>query len=69
MNTMIDKVSDDLEREFDVCYDPLQHRLRCFGHIINPAVMEFLIGERPRTIQSYHYPYKARSNSAGRKVR
>ncbi|KAM4061798.1 transposase-like protein [Hirsutella rhossiliensis] len=44
MNTMIDKVSDDLEREFDVFYDPLQHRLRCFGHIINLAVMEFLIG-------------------------
>ncbi|XP_044714763.1 transposase-like protein [Hirsutella rhossiliensis] len=56
MNTMIDKVSDDLEREFDVFYDPLQHRLRCFGHIINLAVMEFLIGKRPRTIESYHGP-------------
>ncbi|KJZ70429.1 hypothetical protein HIM_10167 [Hirsutella minnesotensis 3608] len=52
MNTMIDKVSDDLESEFDVLYDPLQHQLRCFGHIITLAVMEFLIGERPRTIDS-----------------
>ena len=49
MNTMIDKVSDDLEQEFDVFYDPLPHRLRCFGHIINLAVMEFLIGKRPST--------------------
>lgn len=46
MNTMIDSVSDDLGREFDVFYDPLPRRLRCFGHIINLAVMEFLIGKR-----------------------
>lgn len=56
LNTMIDKVSDDLEREFDVFYNPLPHRLRCFGHIINLAVMEFLIGKRPRTTESYHGP-------------
>jgi hypothetical protein len=56
MNTMIDKVSDDLEHEFDVFYDPLPHRLRCFGHIINLAVMEFLIGKRPPTTDSYHGP-------------
>jgi hypothetical protein len=31
MNSMIDKVSDDLEREFDVFYDPLPQRLRCSG--------------------------------------
>ena len=53
MNTMIDKISDGLEDEFGVFYDPLPHRLRCFGHIINLAVMEFLIGKRPRTIDSY----------------
>jgi hypothetical protein len=56
MNTMIDKVSDELEREFDVFYDPLPHRLRCTGHIINLAVMEFLIGKRPRTTGSYGGP-------------
>ncbi|KAK2470914.1 hypothetical protein H9L39_17145 [Fusarium oxysporum f. sp. albedinis] len=56
MNTMIDKVSDDLEHEFDVFYDPLPHRLRCFGHIINLAVMEFLIGKRPPTTDSYRGP-------------
>ena len=56
MNTMIDKISDDLEDEFGVFYDPLPHRLRCFGHIINLAVMEFLIGKRPRTIDSYRGP-------------
>ncbi|KAM4058301.1 transposase-like protein [Hirsutella rhossiliensis] len=56
MNTMIDKVSDDLEHEFEVFYDPLPHRLRCFGHIINLAVMEFLIGKRPPTADSYHGP-------------
>ncbi|KAL5592831.1 hypothetical protein FOBRF1_013139 [Fusarium oxysporum] len=56
MNTMIDKVSDDLEHEFDVFYDPLPHRLRCFVHIINLAVMEFLIGKRPPTTDSYRGP-------------
>jgi hypothetical protein len=56
MNTMIDKVSDELEHEFDVFYDPLPHRLRCVGHIINLAVMEFLIGKRPPTTESYHGP-------------
>ncbi|KAJ6436011.1 transposase-like protein [Purpureocillium lavendulum] len=56
MNTMIDKVSDELEHEFDVFYDPLPHRLRCFGHIINLAVMELLIGNRPPTTDPYHGP-------------
>lgn len=56
MNTMIDKVSDGLEHEFDIFYDPLPHRLRCFGHIINLAVMEFLIGRRPPTTDPYHGP-------------
>ncbi|KJZ69426.1 hypothetical protein HIM_11176 [Hirsutella minnesotensis 3608] len=56
MNTMIDKVSDDLEREFNVFYDPLPHRLRCLGHVINLAVMEFLIGKRPTTTGPYRGP-------------
>jgi hypothetical protein len=56
MNTMIDKISDDLEREFNVFYDPLPHRLRCSGHIINLAVMEFLMGKRPPTIDTYRGP-------------
>lgn len=45
-----------MEHEFNVFYDPLPHRLRCFGHIINLAVMEFLIGKRPPTTDSYHGP-------------
>ncbi|KID59208.1 Ribonuclease H-like protein, partial [Metarhizium hybridum] len=49
MNTMIDKISDDLEHEFDVFYDPLPYRLRCVGYIICLAVMEFLLGKRPLT--------------------
>lgn len=56
MNTMIDQISDDLEREFKVYYDPLPHRLRCLGHIINLAVMEFLIGKRPLTTSAYLGP-------------
>lgn len=56
MNTMVDKVSDDLEHEFDVFYDPLPHRLRCVGHIINLAVMEFLVGKRPLTTELYEGP-------------
>ena len=56
MNTMIDKVSDDLECEFNVFYNPLPHRLRCFGHIIHLAVMAFLIGKRPSTTDSYYGP-------------
>lgn len=56
MNTMIDKISDGLEDEFGVFYDPLPHRLRCFGHIINLAVMEFLVGKRPRTTDFYRGP-------------
>lgn len=44
MNTMIDKVSNDLEQDFKVFYDHLHRRFRCLGHIINLAVMEFLIG-------------------------
>ena len=58
MNTMIDKISDDLEQEFDVFYDPLPHRLRCIGHIISMAVMEFLIGKRPATTGAYGGPSK-----------
>lgn len=54
---MVDKISDDLERDFNVFYDPLPHRLHCFGHIINLAVMEFLIGKRPRTVDSYRGPF------------
>ncbi|CEJ95263.1 hypothetical protein VHEMI10753 [[Torrubiella] hemipterigena] len=53
MSAMIDQVSDDLEREFKVYYDPLPHRLRCLGHIMNLAVMEFLIGKRLSTTGVY----------------
>jgi hypothetical protein len=56
MNSMIDKVSDDLKREFDVFYDPLPHRLRCSGRIIALAVMEFLIGKGPPTTDFYGGP-------------
>jgi hypothetical protein len=56
MNTMLDKISDDLEHEFDVFYEPLPHRLRCSGHIIGLAVMEFLIGKRPPTVHAYTGP-------------
>ena len=56
MNTMIDKVSDDLQHEFDVFYDPLPHRLRCFGHVVHLAVMEFLVGKRPPTTDPYRGP-------------
>jgi hypothetical protein len=35
MNSMIDHISDELEREFSIFYDPLPHRLRWLGHIIN----------------------------------
>lgn len=56
MNTMIDQISDDLERKFKVYYDPLPHRVRCLGHIINLAVMEFLIGKRPSTTGAYLGP-------------
>lgn len=34
-STMIDEVSNDLEREFSVYYDPLPYRLRCLGLFIN----------------------------------
>jgi hypothetical protein len=56
MNTMINKISNDLEREFDIFYDPLPHWLHCSSHIINPAVMEFLIGKRPPMTDSYGGP-------------
>ncbi|KJZ68958.1 hypothetical protein HIM_11655 [Hirsutella minnesotensis 3608] len=65
MNTMIDKISDDLEREFNVFYDPLPHRLRCLGHVINLAVMEFLIGKRPTTTGPYHGPSDDQLSSGG----
>ena len=58
INTIIDKISDDLEREFDVFYDPLPHQLRCSGYIINLAVIEFLIGRRPPTTDSHGGPSK-----------
>jgi hypothetical protein len=56
MNIIIDKISDDLESEFNIFYDPFPHRLRCSGHIINLAVMEFLIGKRPPTTDAYCGP-------------
>ncbi|KAM4067763.1 hypothetical protein HRG_009844 [Hirsutella rhossiliensis] len=63
MNTMIDKVSDDLEHEFEVFYDPLPHRLRCFGHIINLAVMEFLMeSDHPQQIPTTDRPTTKLSN-------
>jgi multisubunit Na+/H+ antiporter MnhC subunit len=58
MNTMINKVSNELEQEFDVFYDPLPHQLRYTSHIINLAVMEFLIGKQLRTTGSYGRPSK-----------
>jgi hypothetical protein len=51
---MIDRVSDELEHEFDVFYDPLSHRPCCAG--INLAVMEYVIGKRPPTTDPYHGP-------------
>ncbi|KYK54706.1 hypothetical protein DCS_06666 [Drechmeria coniospora] len=65
MDTLMDRVSDDPEREFEVFYAPLQHRLCCFGHVTNLAVMEFLIGKRPRATESYYGPSEDEIESRG----
>lgn len=52
MKTMIDKVSNDLEHEFGVFYDPLPYRLHCFGYISNLAVVKFLMEKRVFTKNS-----------------
>lgn len=56
INTIINKVSDDLEYKFDIFYNPLPYWLQCFGYIINLAVIEFLIEKRPPITDSYHRP-------------
>ena len=41
-DTMMTALSLILRREFRLQYDPIHHRIRCQGHVINLAVKSFL---------------------------
>jgi hypothetical protein len=41
-DTMMTALSTALRRDFRLNYDPILHRIRCQGHIINLAVKSFL---------------------------
>ncbi len=41
-DTIMTVLSNALRREFSLKYDPIHHRIRCQGHVINLAVKSFL---------------------------
>src|SRR5438067_1501856 len=41
-----------MRRSFNIKYDPLHHRLRCSGHIINLAVKSFLFVTDDKTLEA-----------------
>lgn len=46
-DTMMKVISKNLYDVDGVYYDPVEHRLRCIGHIINLFVQAFLFGDHP----------------------
>lgn len=46
-DTMLKHISTEFWSHHSIDYDPLEHRLRCIGHIINLAVQVFLFGKHP----------------------
>ena len=56
MNAVVDKVSDDLEHKFDIFMTLFLTGYAALGHIINLAVMEFLVGKRPLTTELFEGP-------------
>ena len=45
-DTMMEHLSEYLTND-GIDYDPVQHRLRCNGHVINLSVMAFFFGKHP----------------------
>ena len=50
-DTLMTALSVSLRREFKLSYDPIRHRIRCQGHIINLAVKSFLFVTDKETIK------------------
>ena len=44
-DTMVKSISRVFQEQHGIEYDPIEHRLRCTGHIINLAVQAFLFGK------------------------
>lgn len=43
--------SIDLAQEFNIKWDPISHRIRCLGHIINLAAHSFLFGTKDEELE------------------
>ena len=46
-DTMMEIIAQDFWNNDSFKYDPVEHRLRCLGHIINLSVQSFLFGQHP----------------------
>ena len=46
-DTMLRHISRIFKQEHGIDYDPIEHRLRCMGHVINLAVQAYLFGKHP----------------------
>ena len=46
-DTMLEAIAKDLQDVHGIQYDPVEHRLRCIGHVINLSVQAFLFGQHP----------------------
>ena len=53
-DTMVEAIARNFQEIDGVRYDPIEHRLRCIGHIINLSVQAFLFGRHPDVEGNHH---------------
>ncbi len=46
-DTMLEAIAKEFKEADGIYYDPVEHRLRCIGHVINLSVQAFLFGRHP----------------------
>ncbi len=46
-DTMLEAIAREFQAVDGIYYDPIEHRLRCIGHVINLSVQAFLFGRHP----------------------
>ncbi len=50
-NTCIQQLAEELRTQFDVCWDPLHHRIRCQDHVINLVAHSFLYATKDEVLE------------------
>jgi hypothetical protein len=51
-NTAIVHLNERIQRDGGVGFDPVERRLRCFGHIQNRVVRKLLFGKKVRRLEA-----------------